>query len=533
MKLDGGSFGAQAVKALVVVVGVLAAAGEGVGAEPQVAWPFEVGGKLKAANKIDTLVLGKLRREGIQPANLCSDAVFIRRVHLDVTGTLPDGRRVDRFMKDRSADKRRRLIDELMKRKEMTDYLTQKWCDLLRVKAEFPINLWPNAVQAYSRWIHDAVKTNMPYDRFARELLTASGSNFRVGQVNFYRGIQGRKPETIAAAVALTFMGVRFDKLPEAGRKGMAAFFSRVAYKGTAEWKEVVVHLDPTPAGELKATFPDGKSVRITFEKDPRVVFADWLISPQNPWFTRSIVNRVWSWLLGRGIIHEPDDIRPDNAAAHPRVLEYLTGELVKAKYDLRHIFRLILNSSVYQQSSIPRSKHRNAGAMFAHYQVRRLDAEVLLDVLKQIFGSGEEYSSLIPEPYTFIPREMRTVELTDGSITSQFLKMFGRPARDTGMEAERSNKSSDRQRLHMLNSTHVQNMINRSWRMRGIGRFAGRDTRKLVGMLYMTILSRPPTKDEITKVTKYLSSDGVGRSQGTVDLAWALVNSKEFLYRH
>ena len=526
----------HAARRILPAITVFSAIAGPVRARPQAAGPFEAG-KFAAANRIDKLVLKTLREEEIEPANLCSDAVFIRRAHLDVIGTLPEPKRIHEFLLDRRPGKRGRLIDELMKREEFADYWAQRWGDLLRVKAEFPINLWPNGVQAYSRWIHDAVRDNMPYDRFARELLTSSGSNFRVPQVNFYRAVQGQEPSAIAGAVALTFMGVRLDKWPADRRGGMEAFFSRVACKKTAEWKEEIVYLDPAPAGPLKAVFPDGKTVQIPPGKDPRAVFAGWLLAPENKWFARSIVNRIWAWLLGRGIIHEPDDIRPDNPPVHPEVLAFLEKELVEADYDLRHIYRLILNSSTYQQSPAPRSSSPKVEAMFACYPVRRLDAEVLIDALNWITGSREGYSSLIPEPYTFIPEYERTINLEDGSITSQFLEMFGRPSRDTGMHSERNSNPGKAQRLHLLNSSSVQDKISRSWRLQALIRAAGRDHRKLTSMVYMTILSRPPTAKERAAVEKYFQPQGKrGRNasrDGVIDLTWALINTKEFLYRH
>jgi len=484
-------------------------------------------------NRIDTLVMATLHKQGIYPANLCSDEVFIRRVYLDVIGTLPEPQKVQKFLQDRSPRKRAALIQILLQRDEFADYWSLKWCDLLRVKAEFPINLWPNAVQAYHRWIYDCLRKNMPYDKFARQLLTSSGSNFRVPQVNFYRAIQGQEPSSIAGAVALTFMGVRLDQWPEARRSGMEAFFSRVAYKQTAEWKEEIVYLDPAPADSLKATFPDGVTVHIQPGEDPRVVFADWLITPNNPWFARNIVNRIWAWLLGRGIIHEPDDIRPDNPAINPQLLAYLEKQLVKADYDLRHIYRLILNSRTYQQSSIPRSNHPDAEALFAFYPVRQLDAEVLVDALCWISGTQESYSSPIPEPFTFIPEENRSIELADGSITSQFLEMFGRPSRDTGLESERNNQPTDAQRLHLLNSTHVQDKIERSKRLNGLIRTAKGNRSTLINMIYLNILSRYPTQAELAAAEKYFQTKGINLRQATNDLAWALINTKEFLYRH
>ena len=494
---------------------------------------FESNVKYAPANNIDALVMRTLQEQGIEPANLCSDAVFIRRVYLDAIGSLPEPQEARRFFEDRRPNKRAALIDALLQRDEFADYWSLKRCDLLRVKAEFPINLWPNAVQAYHRWIRDAIACNMPYDQFVREMLTSSGSNFRVPQVNFYRAIQGQEPSAIAGAVALTFMGVRLENWPEERRSGMEAFFSRVAYKLTAEWKEEIVYLDPSQTEPLEAVFPDGVTVRIPPDRDPREVFADWLVAPENPWFARNIVNRIWAWLLGRGIIHEPDDIRPDNPAVHPELLAYLENQLVKADYDLKHIYSLILNSSIYQQSSILRSENPDAEALFACYPVRRLEAEVLIDALCWISGTQESYSSPIPEPFTFIPGENRSIDLADGSITSQFLEMFGRPSRDTGLESERNNQPTDAQRLHLLNSSHVQDKIERSARLNGLVKAAKGNRQMLANMIYLNILSRYPTQAEMAAVQQYFQTKDINLRQAANDLAWALINTKEFLYRH
>jgi hypothetical protein len=452
---------------------------------------------------------------------------------VDVIGTLPTPEEVLAFVADTADDKRARLIDALLQRDEFADYWSLKWCDLLRVKAEFPVKLWPNAVQAYHRWIRDAIRDGMPYDQFVRQLLTSSGSDFRAPPANFYRAVQGRDAGAIAAAVGLTFMGVRVDRWPEAQRAGLAAFFKRVAYKKTDEWKEEIVYCDFSSTETLRAGFPDGREVAIPPDKDPRVVFADWLITPENPWFTRNIANRVWSWLFGRGIIHEPDDLRPDNPPANPELLACLQSELVSAHYDLRHLYRLILNSRTYQQSSIPRATGPAVVTQFACYPVRRLDAEVLIDALCWIGGTGESYQSIIPEPYTNIPPSNRTIALADGSITSPFLEMFGRPARDTGLESERSNDPTDAQRLHLLNSTDVQRKIENSPQLRKLFQDAHGNRAQLIRSIYLMLLSRYPSPQETAAVENYLKSGGVGPKQSADDLAWALINSKEFLYRH
>jgi len=503
------------------------------GAQSAAIRPFERDSWPIPANGVDALVLEVLGRKGVQPARPSSDEVFFRRVHLDVIGALPEPREVEAFLASDQPDKRSRLIDKLLASDEFAEYWALKWCDLLRVKAEFPINLWPNAVHAYHRWIETAIRTDMPYDRFVRDLLTSSGSNFRVPPVNFYRAVQNREPAGLAEVVALTFMGTRIAGWPQDQRENMAAFFSRVKLKPTDEWKEQVVLNDPAMRDPFEATFPDGTTVMIGPRDDPRAAFADWLIDAENPWFTRVIANRGWSWLMGRGIVHEPDDIRSDNPPSNPELLAFLEEELVKGKYDLKKLFRLILNSRTYQQSAIPRDPDGGDESLFSSYLVRRLDAEVLMDALIWIGGPGETYESRIPEPFTWIPEEHRTVTLADGSITSTFLQMFGRPARDTGLESERSRNSTDAQRLFMLNSTDVYRRLDRSVRLRRVALSAGGDRDKLIQGIYMTLLSRRPTPDELAAARKYWEDRRQRGKEAALDLAWALVNSMEFLYKH
>jgi hypothetical protein len=370
-------------------------------------------------------------------------------------------------------------------------------------------------------------------------MLTASGSNFRVPPVNFYRAIQNREPVGIAQAVALTFMGIRTEKWPQARQTNLAAFFSQVGCKTTAEWKEEIVFFDPArtnsgvTAGVTRTvTFPDGATAQLLPDQDPRESFANWLIAPGNPWFARNIVNRIWSWLLGRGIIHEPDDLRPDNPARQPELLVWLEQELADSQYDLRHIYRLILNSTTYQFSALPRTDHPDGAACFAYYPLRRLEAEVLIDALNQITGTTEKYSSPIPEPFTFIPEDQRSISLADGSTTSAFLEMFGRPPRDTGLESERNNRSTAAQRLHLLNSSHIQRKIEQSRKLQTLIQAKGKPG-EVVARLYLTILSRFPTAAELQTAQAYAQPGAVTSREAAYDLVWALINSSEFLYRH
>lgn len=496
--------------------------------------PYEGPGEPRPRGRLDEIAFAHWRANGITPARPCSDAVFLRRAFLGLIGTLPTPREAREFLLDRAEDKRTRLVEQLLTRREYAWWWALRWSDALRIKSEFPINLWPNAVQAYHRWVLAAMASGMPLDRFARELLTASGSNFRVPQVNFYRAVQSRDPESLARAVALTFMGVRAERWPRERLLGMAAFFEQVDYKKTLEWKEEIVFHNPRKrVAALKGVqprFPDGKPAVITPGRDPRQVFAEWLTRPGNPWFARSLANRIWFWLFGQGIAHEADDIRPDNPPRIPGMLEHLAQELESRRYDMRRFLRYVTTSAVYQLSPVPRTKPDAAREHFACYPVHRLEAEALLDALNQVTGSTDAFSSPIPEPFTFVPEEERTITLADGSITSPFLELFGRPPRDTGLLSERNTASSAGQRLHFFNSSHVQRKI-RQGRLRTILTWV-RQPRDAITELYLMILSRFPTPEEESAALEYVRGARRGE-EPLMDVAWALLNSAEFAFHH
>lgn len=496
--------------------------------DPAASAPFELPAPAPPRTRLDELVFADLAALGLAPAAPCSDAVFVRRVFLDTIGTLPTADEVRAFLADRTPDKRAALIDRLLARDEFNDYWAMKWSDLLRVKAEFPINLWPNAAQCYHRWIRDAVHDAMPLDQFARELLTANGSNFRVGPANFWRAAANRQPAGLARVVALTFLGSRVEAWPAGRLDAFAPFFAQLAWKGTQEWKEEIVFFDPSlPRPAAAPHFPDGTPAVIPDSADPRTVFADWLRRADNPQLARSLANRAWAWLLGRGVVHPADDLRPDNPPVNPALLDHLARSLVAARYDQRALVREILNSQTYQLSSLAPTDDPRAEAHFAFYAPRRLDAEVLIDALNQITGTTESYTSAIPEPFTFIPAEQRAIALPDGSITSAFLEKFGRPSRDTGEESERNNVLTAGQRLHLLNSTHLQRKLEQ-----GPGLAAVLRRKQPIDELFLTILSRPPTAAERETVAAYVRTHAPARRAG-LDVAWALVNSAEFLHRH
>jgi len=258
----------------------------------------------------------------------------------------------------------------------------------------------------------------------------------------------------------------------------------------------------------VQPKFLDGESLELDAQKDSRVTFAQWLTSPENPWFARNIVNRTWFWLLGRGIIHEPDDVRSTNPPSNPELLKYLEDGLVAHNYDLKYIYRLILNSRTYQLSSKSNEWNQNDTAHFSHYYVKRLGAETLLDAIGQVTERWDSYFSSIPEPYVRLPAGFRATHLADGSVDLPFLQMFGRPPRDTAFESARDLELSMRQTLHLLNSSDVQNKINGSPRMRRFFTEQKTDP-EIIEELYLSTLSRLPTEQEVKNMTDYLSGAG------------------------
>ena len=312
-------------------------------------------------------------------------------------------------MNSTAPDKYETTVEALLESDDFADYWTMRWCDALRVKSEFPINLWPNAVYGYQRRVRRFLSENEPYDRFVRALLTSEGSNFRVPEANFYRATADRSPEGIARAAALTFLGSRLEQWPEAERKKFTARFEPVRFKSTREWKEEIVYWSVPGANAAAAA-----------------------AVLDHPDFARAAVNRVWAWIFGRGIVHEPDDLRPDNPPVNPELLDALASDFVRSGYDFRKLCRTIVSSAAYRAASGSEA----AEAHFAAYPIRRIDAEVLDDALRQLSGVPSTYSSVIPEPFTFLPENARTVTIADGSISSSFLILFGRPARDSGRGA-------------------------------------------------------------------------------------------------
>lgn len=487
---------------------------------------------------IDGIVSRALAAEGKSLNAPVGDEAYLRRVYLDLLGSIPTVAEQDAFLSDHSPGRRARLVEDLFNRPGFADYLTLKWGDILRVKSEYPSNLWPNAVQAYQQWIREAMRTNLGYDKFARALITGSGSNFRDPEANFFRVTPSRDPASFARLVSQTFLGLSLDGLDAGTATEFGRFFSRLAFKRSMEWKEEIVYTNPLAAGSAAGPatgsasvayrFPDGKRIEASPGADPRLLFADWLCSPTNPWFARAMANRIWSWLMGTAIREPVDEAKPGQAEASPELLDFLAQALVDSGWDIRAVYRLILSSQTYAQNSLG-----EAEPSYARYLIRRLDAEVLADALYRVTGKSEALVSPIPEPYTFIPKENPSISLADGSITNAFLVKFGRPSRDRGLASERNNKVTVDQELYLLNSTALRQGIEQGSLMIETLTIARTGKGGALAYLYRSLLGRVPSPMEAKTVETYLKKKGGFSRQAIADIAWALVNSAEFLFRH
>ena len=421
------------------------------------------------------------------PSGDATPPVMVRRLYLDLAGRIPTVEEAKAFVNSKDPQRLLGLVERLLASDAFADYWGMRFCDILRVKSEFPINLWPNAVYVYHRRIREFVKKDEPWDAFTRALLSATGSDFRDAEANFFRATARRTPEGLAEAAALTFLGEEYAELPASTQKEYAKYFSRVRVKNTREWKEEIVYLDPSdPAGPTP------------------VGFADWLLGPARDRFAAAFVQRVDWWLLG---------LRNPNPA-HIDVFK-------KNGFRLKPLVRAIALSGAYGRGSIT-----------GGFPCRRVDAEVLDDMLCDLTGAKRDYQSITPEPFTFLPGERRSILIEDGSITSSFLLLFGRPARDTGHLSERHNEVTAKQRLFLYNSGQIFQRLSRITDNKG---FRNRAMRDILHDLYWRFLSRPASPSEERMLLAHFNGLPKGNEKWRFpkDVAWSLLNTREFLYQH
>jgi hypothetical protein len=491
--------------------------------------------RLPENNLIDRLVFQKLKNLNILPSDLADDAEYLRRVYLDIIGTLPTPAEARRFLSDQRTDRRARLVDELLERPEFADYWALKWADLLRVDRQA---LGHKRAYAFYRWIRQSLAANKPLDRFAREILTAEGPLTEVGPANFYKVVN--QPGDAASTLSQVFLGVRiacaqchhhpFDRWSQTDYYGMQAFFTTVSVRNTPRGEIVLAAGDrPTRhprTGEAIFAHALGTKMPASLPSgERRHLLAGWLISADNPWFARNLANRAWAHFLGRGLVEPIDDVRATNPPSNPELLDALAQYLVENKFDFRKLIRLIAASRVYQLSSRPNSTNEGDTQNYSRAVFKRVEAEVLLDMVCQTTGVGEKYRG--------VPLGARAIQLWDSKVSHYFLKLFGRPVRASACECERNHEPGVAQVLHFMNSPEVHGKLTHE--SGTVARLVKKHKSDgpLVEELYLTFFSRFPTAKEKAAAMDYLRRDPAQRRQSVEDLAWSMLNSLEFIFNH
>lgn len=469
-------------------------------------------------NIIDKLVDAKLAKLNVAPSGLCDDADFLRRIYIDLTGTLPTPEEARKFLADTAKDKRAKLVESLLAKPEFADLWAMRWADLLRVDRQ---SLGHQRAYLYYKWIRDGIASNKPFDEFARELVTAEGPVTEVGPANFFKVVT--KPGETASTLSQVFLGVRitcaechhhpFDRWKQSDYYGMSAFFTTGGTTHPRTKKEVYAYALGT---EMPPANPLG---------DRRLPFAEWMTKPDNPFFARNLANRTWAWMLGRGFVEPVDDVRATNPPSNPELLDALARYLVENKYDVRKLIMIIASSRVYQTTVTPNATNEKDERNFSRAYFKRPDAEVLLDMICQSLG--------VPEKFNGSPGITRAAQLWDSKARHEFLKLFGRPNRLTACECERTREPSVSQVLNLLNSNEIQAKLTHEGGTVARLVRTQNDDAKLMEELYLTFFSRLPTADEKDVGVKHLKKYPNNRRAAAEDLAWALMNSTEFLFNH
>ncbi|MCA9088887.1 MAG: DUF1549 domain-containing protein, partial [Planctomycetaceae bacterium] len=497
-------------------------------------------------NFIDEAVFAKLKLLGIPPSPLCDDATFLRRVSVDITGTLPTEEKVREFLADGNPDKRNRLIDELIDSPEYADYFANKWNSVLRNKKRQ--NEDQAGTYTFHQWIWESLYENKPYDQMVSEVITASGDPAQNPPVIWYREVTDANQQV--EDVAQLFLGVRiqcarchhhpFEKWSQNDYYGLAAFFSRIGKKdlgaetGNRVRDRRVFHNEgiaqsqnPRNSQQLKPTgLGMAEAYDIPADRDPRGYLADWMSQPENPFFARALVNRYWKHFFSRGIVEPEDDMRETNPPSNPELLAGLAQHFVDSKFDLKELVRTICRSSTYQLTAFPNDYNLKDKQNFSRFYPKRLTAEVLYDGFHQVTNSSQNYSGL--------PTGTRAVQLPDASVGPYFLKVFGQPQGDTACECERSQEANLAQSLHLLNSSEVQNKIGGgSSRAAMYANDKERPHDEKIRELYRWVYSREPDAEELQVALGHIEKHQDNLKIAYEDILWALINTKEFLFNH
>jgi hypothetical protein len=489
-------------------------------------------------NFVDQFVFDQLIELGLPPSKLCDDSTFLRRSAVTIAGRTPTLDEAQTFLSDPSKDKRAKWIDSLLDGQEYAENFATKWSAVLRNKRERDDDR--RATFAFRRWIRDSLYENKPYDEFVREIVTASGDISLHPPVAWYR--QVRDPAALVEDTAQLFLGMRiqcarchhhpFEKWSQKDYHGFSAFYTAIRRKPSffANQERVVFTYgsasatNPKTGESLKPSGLDAAPMTLDPDLDPRHALADWMVSADNRFFARALVNRYWKHFFGRGLIDPEDDMRVTNPPTNPKLLDALAQDFVTHGYDLKYLVRTICNSATFQLAAEPNEFNQKDKQNFSRFNPRRLDAEILLDAIDQTTG--------VPTNFDGVPTGTRAIELPDNGFNSYFLTVFGRPESSSACECERSTEASLAQSLHLLNSKEILGKVSAD---SGRAALLAQDNRPLadrITELYLIAFSRPPTSDELGIASKHIESKQSPR-EGLEDVVWALINTKEFLFNH
>lgn len=486
-------------------------------------------------NYVDELVAAKLRRLRMLPSELCGDEAFLRRVTLDITGQLPTPEEHQSFLADADPQKRAKLIDVLLERKEFAEIWAMKWAELLMVKSNNEVSY--KSAFLYSNLLTNKIAGGVPLDQIVRELLSASGGTFKNPATNFYQ-IERDTLKT-AENVAQIFMGIQtqcaqchnhpFDRWTMDDYYSFAAFFSQIGRKQGEDYRETIVFdrrdgdvQHPVTGQAMPPKFLGGDRPD-TSSRDRREVLAEWLTSADNTFFATSVANRVWEHFFGVGIVHPVDDIRVSNPPSNPELFTELGKRLVEYKYDFKQLVRDICNSHAYQRSVVRNESNMGDERNFAHANTRRIRAEILLDCITQVTNTQDKFPGL--------PLGARAVQIADGQTSTYFLTTFGRASRVTCSVAEVSTAPSLSQALHMLNGPTVHEKISQGGLVQ-IWLNEGRTPPQVIEAIYLRALTRRPTDQETAGLLQSIEPSADPR-QSLEDVFWAILNSREFVFNH
>ena len=487
-------------------------------------------------NFVDRHVFAKLRKMKILPSELASDAEFVRRIYLDLVGVLPTAVETEKFLASEDPAKRSRLVDELLEHPGFAEFWATKWGDLLRINNK---TMSGPGVHKFHRWLVKSVRENMPYDEFVRSLVTSQGSTFSTPPANYYRAASNT--DDCTETTAQLFVGVRiqcakchnhpFERWTQDNYYGLSAFFGRVQRKKVSATGEVLIWVSregevtqPRTGQTMKPWLPFVGELDLPEGVDRREVFAQWLTSTENPLLAKVEANRVWAHLMGRGIVEPVDDFRDSNPPANAELLEALAEDFKRSGFDRKHLIRTIASSRTYQLASRGNELNRHDFKYASHARTRMLTAEQLLNAICQLTGVDESFEGL--------PEGTLATALPSPDYGKDFLKIFGKPLRDTACECERGSTSDLARVMELINGPLVHDKVKSSNNRLRLMVKEGASNSDILRVLYLLAYSRPPNAQEFKTALDYLSV-ATDRLEGLEDLVWTIINSKEFLFQH